>query len=157
METHTIISELKNHDIEYFITKSIKDIYIRIYNKGIISIIIWYGDIGGVEISSSMVDIEDRVEVGVLVLRYVRSHSGYHPVIMPSSFREKVDFKRMIINVSNCMIDSGLIIESENGDKIFIMAASMPYTLTINAPISNISCEFSPEYPIEKYTIKKCK
>ena len=115
------------------------------------SVTLWHSDGTGLRIQSKMEDIAERIEVGVLEFSIVNEiQDGELQVELPKSFNARINVKKLAISQSGAITESGIIIETEKGEKITITAGVYPYTLAVKGVVS-MPHVFDPEYPLESY------
>ncbi len=97
---------------------------------------LWRSDGTGIRIHSGMIDIAERVEVGVL-------HFGFTSEFSPEelftkiapTFGPRVAVSKLIIAESGANVESGVILTADNGDEITIVCQrlSLPACRTWSA------------------------
>jgi hypothetical protein len=124
---------------------------------------LWRADGTGLQISSRMHDIAERLEIGVLKFDLVaaekkeprRSVMGarqlsFAKVDLPASFRSNNYVTKLVISEGGATADSGILITAGGGNEIVIVAGAMPYSLAIRGIFSRPRI-FEPAYDLERY------
>jgi hypothetical protein len=130
---------------------------VRFINARILSsVVLWWPDGTALEIQSDMVDVADRLEVGVLHFSAVRAlNKSYSEQVFEVSprFTEKLTVSRLLIKESGTTAESGIAFESNNGKRVIVVAGSAPFTLAVLG-ISDTLKQFQPEYELGGYAQK---
>jgi hypothetical protein len=106
-----------------------------------------------VEISSSMHDIGERAEVGVLRFAIGKDQKRFGLEIdLPPAFGAITAIDKLVIVEQQVMAESGLVLRNVNGEEIVIVASAFPFVLAISVPWATRLPEFDPEYDLEEYT-----
>lgn len=121
-------------------------------HKRPISITFWTKDEKGIEIRSSMKNIGDRTEIGVLSFNprdpKIRNDEIFFPA--PKSFTGEHEISKLTIRELDAIAESGIAIRSSINSEIFVVAGANPFTLAIKG-VSDEPYFFEPEYPLQAY------
>jgi hypothetical protein len=118
---------------------------------GCLTVTLWLTSGEGFRLASSMHDLADGIEVGVLQLELV-----VHPqpeeasVDLPWSFRNGGSISRLVIEQRGFRAESGLLLRSGEGDEIVIVSAAFPYHLYLSGAHTPPQ-EVTPEYSFSRY------
>lgn len=129
-------------------------IYLVGFLKRPTSVILWGGDGLGLKIKAEMFDIAERQERGILSFSEVKSSDvesiDLLEVKIPKIFASDLMCAKLIANELNTTLESGVLFESSDNQKIIIVAGMAPYTLAIHGLIE-IPHIFEPEYELHDY------
>lgn len=106
-----------------------------------------------ISISSQMIDVAERDEVGRLMIKRVPGIPGLceQRVRLPEGSRS---IAKLISTEADLQIESGLEIQWEGGQMLVVVSNAMPCTLAIAAPFYPNN-NFEPEYELSRYTRQK--
>jgi len=107
-------------------------------------------DGSGLRFSVVMVDLAERVEVGVLSIE--SAEKNYFPeelFALPPTFQQKLLPERLVLETDYGSIDSGLVLTASDGDQLVLVSGVYPYTIEVKASFA--AGRFEPEYRIDKY------
>lgn len=117
-----------------------------------IAITLWRPDASGLHIQSTMHDLANRIEVGVLHFTLVESVGAEELVVgLPSSFVNGLKATKLVIAEGGSIAESGVLLEATDGRQIAIVAGASPYTLAISG-VFDMPHMFEPEYPLNSYS-----
>lgn len=108
------------------------------------------GDGSGLRFSIVMVDLAERVEVGVLNIE--SAERNYFPkelFALPLKFQQRLSPERLVLETDYGSIDSGLVLTASDDDQLVLVSGVYPYTIEVRAPFSE--GRFEPEYSLDKY------
>ncbi len=118
---------------------------------------LWDSRQQGLRIRSSMYDVAERMEVGVLCFEMAKKpHSKEVFYSLPKSFSKGTKLQKFVIEESGYVLESGLRIEAGNGDNIVIVPNAMPFSLAIHCTGIELN-GFEPEYDLEEYELKELR
>ncbi|MEP6342623.1 MAG: hypothetical protein ABJ275_04850 [Maricaulaceae bacterium] len=128
--------------------------FLKDKNRWISSITLWDNHNVGLRIKPVMNDLAERLEVGSLSFDHVMVADKRDEFFdLPEGYSKGSLPKKMTLNESGHVIESGIIITEPNGTQILIVPNAMPYTLAIRC--SEITSKFfEPEYALEDYIIQ---
>lgn len=107
----------------------------------------------GLRIQSEMHDLAERIEVGVLSFDLVSAPvDGEKIVNLEPPFLQPLHFSKLVLNESGKNVESGLLIRSNGGGEILIVASSYPYYIAVHGVLS-LPHIFEPEYPLNRYQV----
>jgi hypothetical protein len=111
---------------------------------------LWHSDGTGIRIHSEMVDIADRLEVGVLHFHHivVSAHAEVSAKL-PWTLGTVVAVSKLVIAESGSLAESGIVIATEVGELV-VVANAFPCNLAIHG-LPLITETFEPEYPLNSY------
>lgn len=115
----------------------------------------WRSNGSWLTVCSSMHDISDRLEVGILTFEMGTTEPTNEPAVVdmkPSPF-VPVDIKKLIIRDEDVVAESGIRLSSKDGKVITIAAGGFPYSLAIAGVRDEIANIFTTEYEIGKYEV----
>lgn len=149
--------------MKYFCFSGESEIALREISCGLVGVAIgWFegqatdivfGLLSGrsVRVVNRMHDVAERFEVGVLdfVIDVVEG-GGCNFIELPSDFREMLSIERLVFDDSDVCAESGLIINSCRGNRIVVVAAATPCTLSVDVPGGDFDVPES-EYPLDAY------
>ncbi|HEY3769317.1 MAG TPA: hypothetical protein VGN44_11650 [Candidatus Angelobacter sp.] len=100
-----------------------------------------------------MHDLAERLEVGVLCfdLVFAPAH-GEKIVDLDSTFLQPLRVSKLVLSELGKSVESGLLIQSNGGEEILIVASAFPCFLAIRGVLS-LPHIFEPEYPLNRYQI----
>lgn len=141
------------HDLAQRLSRPIDRASVNIDEHGKpYAVTLWHSDGTGLRIRSRMCDIAERCEVGVLDFSIVTSAvKDEKTVSFPAAFYSGTKASKLVVSESGVNAESGLILESSDGQEIVIVAGVFPYSLAISC-LSSTPHGFEPEYPLETYT-----
>jgi len=114
---------------------------------------LWRADGTGLRIKSSMHDLAERVEVGVLMFNFIDAIPDGEKIIdLPEEFNQENSILKLSIIESGFKAESGIIIKGMNDLKIIVVAGVMPYSIAINGLYDGPRM-FEPEYQIKNYIV----
>ena len=117
-----------------------------------ISVTLWHSDGTGLLIQSTMRDVAERREVGVLDFAIAGvAEDDEKNLDIPASFISGVKASKLVINESGKTAESGIVLEASDGQEIVVVAGAYPYSLAVSS-LSSMPHGFEPEYPLETYT-----
>jgi hypothetical protein len=153
-ETHSLSAELKTDVVRATLGSLVDFPHV---------LTLWRADGTGLQISSRMHDIAERLEIGVLEFALVaaemkepkRSVTGvrqlsFAKVDLPTSFHNNNHVTKLVISEAGTTADSGILITAADGNEIVIVAGVMPYSLAIRG-IFSAPRIFQPEYDLKCY------
>lgn len=115
------------------------------------AVTLWRGSTAGTRIESSMHDLAERIEVGVLSATRVDAPAEKDVFIeVPSEFSGHLKLTKLLIDVQSMRLESGLVLTSQGGRELVIVAGAYPYSLAIHG-LGDAHHRFEPEYPLDKY------
>lgn len=107
----------------------------------------------GFRFSVTMVDLAERIEVGVLGIESAKN--GYRPEVefdLPKEFCGALRAERLVLRTEHGSVDSGLVLVANGGEEIVMVSGAYPYTISVKArPAVSTPWSFEPEYSIENY------
>lgn len=104
-----------------------------------------------VRVVNRMHDVAERFEIGVL--DFVIDGAGCDDEFfreLPSDFREMLGVERLVWEDSNVYAESGIVIHSCRGNRIVVVAAATPCTLSVDVLGEGFGISES-EYPLDAY------
>lgn len=107
------------------------------------------------QVYSSMHDVSDRLEVGVLAFEMVASEPMNEESVVdiqPSPF-VPIDIEKLTIRDEDVVAESGIKLSSKDGRVITVAAGAFPCTLAIAGVRDEVQNIFNPEYEIDKYQV----
>jgi hypothetical protein len=108
------------------------------------------GDGSGLRFSIVMIDLAERMEVGVLSIESAKMDYVPEKLFeLPPQFQQKLIPERLVLATEYGKIDSGLVLTAVNGDELILVSGVYPYTIEVRAPFAK--GRFEPEYRIDKY------
>jgi hypothetical protein len=109
----------------------------------------------GLRFSVEMVDLAERLEVGVLHVDEATDEcQPDKKIALPVELTGDLGVERLVFKVGGKEIDSGLVITAKDGAEIIIVSGVFPCTVEVKmTPASGIA-RFEPEYEIERYERK---
>jgi hypothetical protein len=103
----------------------------------------------GIQFKNNMIDLDDRLEVGELILAKTITINGTVKKIQLNNPFKINSISALLLNIKNKKIMSGIKIQGTDEEYILIIAADSPHSLVIKAPFySSIGV---PEYSIDEY------
>lgn len=107
----------------------------------------------GLRISSRMIELSDRLEVGVLCVDEI--DQGYLPDLklqLPVEFTGHFNAERLVLENEHGKFESGISLSTKRGDELIIIPGAYPYTLEVRMTLVLMGPErFDPEYPLNEY------
>lgn len=142
-------------DLQQF-DKPIVRCSIRFLSKGIPqAITFWNANGEGILIQSEMIDLKERVEVGVVVLS-TSSALALGEIEIPGErfIGKALKPFSLVVEEAGHTIESGLCLRfgSDFADKLVVVAGACPYSIAIDGLTSLSVPRFVPEYPMERYS-----
>lgn len=117
-----------------------------------ISLTLWRSDGSGIRIQSRMHDLGERIEVGVLDFSLVQSlDMGEQVFELPASFSGPIKPAKLVIMEAGVDVESGVVLESIDGQQLIVTAGANPYTLAVKGIVA-VPNTFEPEYPLNEYS-----
>lgn len=117
-----------------------------------ITLTLWRHDGTGLRIRARMHDIADRIEIGVLDFSLADSADADETFVdLPSSFSGPIQVSRLIIIEAGMTAESGVVLETSDGNRIVVTAGANPYTLAVKGVVDTPHV-FEPEYPLNRYS-----
>lgn len=107
----------------------------------------------GLKFSTSMVDLADRLEVGVIrVDKILPDNLVDKEIASPADLAGSLKCEKLVIETDFGLIESGVLFTGQNEHQVVIVAGAFPYTVevAITSTVFGMS-EFDPEYPIDEY------
>jgi len=134
------------------LSKPIKRMSIRSAVPGkAISATLWHPDGTGLRIQSTMHDVAERREIGVLDFAIVAAAGNDEKSFdIPASFSGGAKASKLVINESGTNAESGVVLKASDGQEIVVVAGAFPYSLAISG-VSSMPLGFEPEYSLESY------
>jgi hypothetical protein len=115
------------------------------------TVTLWLTSGEGFRLTSSMQNLADGIEVGVLKLELVlHPVQGEASVDLPWSFRNGGSISKLSIEQSGVRAESGLLLRSGEGDEIVILPATFPHRLYVGG-VNKAPQQVTPEYNISRY------
>ena len=113
---------------------------------------LWRSDGTGIRIHSEMVDLAERIEVGVLHFDCVVSPSADEVFAeLAPAFGTGFTVSKLVIAESGASVESGIVLTARSGDEIVVVANAFPCNLAIRG-VPSITEIFEPEHPLDTYT-----
>ena len=113
---------------------------------------LWRPDGTGIKIHSEMVDLAERIEVGVLHFDCVESPAADEVFAeMKPAFGGGVMLSKLVVVDSGASVESGIVLTARSGDEIVVVANAFPCNLAIRG-VPSITEIFEPEHPLDTYT-----
>lgn len=118
---------------------------------GCLAVTIWLTSGEGFRLTSSMHDLTDGIEVGILKLELL-----LHPqpeeasVDLPWSFRNGGSISKLVIEQRGIRAESGLLLRSRDGEEIIIVPATSPHRLYVEG-VDSLAGQAMPEYSLKRY------
>lgn len=118
---------------------------------GCLAVTIWLTSGEGFRLTSSMHDLTDGIEVGILKLELL-----LHPqpdeasVDLPWSFRNGGSIAKLVIEQRGVRAESGLLLRSRDGEEIIIVPATSPHRLYVEG-VDTPARQVMPEYSLSRY------
>lgn len=113
---------------------------------------LWRSDGTGIRIHSEMVDLAERLEVGVLHFDCVVSPSANEVFAeIAATFGNGLTVSKLVIVESDASLESGIVLAAGSGEEIVVVAHAFPCNLAIRG-VPSITEIFEPEYPLNRYT-----
>lgn len=138
------------------LTKPIVRCSIRFLSENVPqAITFWDAEGKGITIQSEMIDLAERIEVGVVVLSMsVALASGEIEMQGERFFGKAVEPLSLVVEEAGHAVESGLCLRYGEGrsDELVIVAGECPYSIAIDGLTSGGAPRFAPEYPMERYT-----
>jgi len=130
----------------------IKSISVEFLQRWPQRVTLWRSDGTGIRIHSEMVDLAERIEVGVLHFDCVVSPSAREifAEISPA-FTTALTVSKLVIVESGANVESGIVLGTGSGEEIVVVANAFPCNLAI-CGLPSITEIFEPEYPLDGYT-----
>lgn len=115
------------------------------------AVTLWHDSTAGTRIESAMHDLAERIEVGVLSATRVDAPAEKDVLIeMPSEFSGHLKLTKLLIDVQSRRLESGLVLTSQSGRELVVVAGAYPYSLAIHG-LGDANHRFEPEYPLNSY------
>jgi hypothetical protein len=113
---------------------------------------LWRSDGTGIRIHSEMIDVAERIEVGVLHFSdaFAPSADGSFAKIA-LTLGPHIAVSKLIIAESGAIVESGVILAADNGDEIVIVPNAFPCFLAVRG-VPSVVPIFEPEYPLDRYS-----
>ena len=107
----------------------------------------------GLRFSIVMVDLAERLEVGVLhVEEATRTYSPQHEAPLPVELGTKLHVERLVIRTGQGDVESGVVLTTPRGGEVIIVSGAYPYSVQVKMkPGSTTPLRFEPEYKIDQY------
>ncbi len=118
---------------------------------GCLAVTIWLTSGEGFRLTSSMQNLTDGIEVGILKLELL-----LHPqpdeasVDLPWSFRNGGSIAKLVIEQRGIRAESGLLLRSRDGEEIIIVPATSPHRLYVEG-VDSLAGQAMPEYSLSRY------
>jgi hypothetical protein len=118
---------------------------------GCFAVTLWLTSGEGFRLASSMHNLTDGIEVGVLQLELVVNPlPDEASVDLPWSFRNGGSISKLSIEQRGSRADSGLLLRSGEGDEIVIVSAAFPNHLYVGG-VDTPPQQVTPEYSFSRY------
>lgn len=115
------------------------------------AVTLWHNSTAGTLIESAMHDLAERIEVGVLSATRVDVPAEKDVFIeVPSEFSGHLKLTKLLIDVQSRRLESGIVLTSQNGRELVVVAGAYPYSLAIHG-LGDAYHRFEPEYPLDNY------
>jgi hypothetical protein len=114
---------------------------------------LWRAGGTGLRIQSQMYDLAERLEVGVLCFDLVSAPADGEKIMdLEPAFLQPLRVSKLVLSELGKNIESGLLIQSNSGREILIVASAFPCNLAVRGVLSPPYI-FDPEYPLDRYQI----
>ena len=115
------------------------------------AVTLWHNSTAGTLIESAMHDLAERIEVGVLSATRVDAPAEKDVFIeVPSEFSGHLKLTKLLIDVQSRRLESGIVLTSQSGRELVVVAGAYPYSLAIHG-LGDAHYRFEPEYPLDNY------
>ena len=115
------------------------------------AVTLWHNSTVGTRIESAMHDLAERIEVGVLSATRVDVPAEKDVFIeVPSEFSGHLKLTKLLIDVQSRRLESGIVLTSQSGRELVVVAGAYPYSLAIHG-LGDAHYRFEPEYPLDNY------
>jgi hypothetical protein len=134
------------------LTQGISRVSIQADPNGLpFAVTLWHNSTAGTRIESAMLDLAERIEVGVLSATRVDAPTEKDVFIeVPSEFSGHLKLTKLLIDVQSRRLESGLVLASQSGRELVVVAGAYPYSLAIHG-LGDANHRFEPEYPLDNY------
>lgn len=114
------------------------------------------GDGTGLRYSVVMVDLAERLEVGVIHVEEIgNSYRPEQEFLLPSELTTALCAQRLVMDTEHGSVDSGLVLTAHDGGEIVIVSGAYPFTVEVMmTPTLPGSRPFEPEYSLDDYERK---
>jgi hypothetical protein len=124
--------------------------FIKVHELLVTDFILYRDDGSGLRFSNRMVNLAERLEVGVLhIQRASSNHKPKELIKLPTDYFQGLSPQKLVLNTEFASLESGLVLTTNKGTEIVIVAGASPYTVAVKADF--ISTKFEPEYSINTY------
>lgn len=125
--------------------------------QAINSVTFWRSKDAGMKIASTMHDIGERLEVGVLRIEVVDWRPEYMQVTrpLPSEFCGSIEVEKLVGCHGSIEFESGLLLRSAKGNVIALVAAAHPYMIALSGLLEQKF--WVPEYDLDFYRNEKLR
>jgi hypothetical protein len=118
---------------------------------GCFTVTLWLTSGEGFRLTSSMHDLGDRIEVGILKVELVvQPLQDEASVDLPWSFRNGGSISKLAIEQSGTRAESGVLLRSGEGDEIIILPAAFQHRLYVGG-VDAAPQQVTPEYNLSRY------
>ena len=115
------------------------------------AVTLWHHSTDGTRIESAMHDLAERIEVGVLSATRVDAPAEKDVFIeVPSDFSGHLKLTKLFIDVQSTRLESGMVLTSQSGCELVVVAGAYPYSLAIHG-LGDAHHRFEPEYSLDNY------
>jgi hypothetical protein len=108
------------------------------------------------EIWSEMHDVAEQLEIGVLQIQMVSREEAPSRVFFTNENFQTPEFagenrvEKLIIQEEDCVAESGIVITTQGGKQIVVVANAYPCCIAIRG-VTNLDAKFDPEYKLDLY------
>ena len=134
------------------LTQGIRRVSIQADPNGLpFAVTLWHNSTAGTRIESAMHDLAERIEVGILSATRVDAPAEKDVFIeVPSEFSGHLKLTKLMIDVQSRRLESGIVLTSQSGRELVVVAGAYPYSLAIHG-LGDAHHRFEPEYPLDNY------
>ncbi|WP_373504371.1 hypothetical protein [Aestuariivirga sp.] len=141
-----------NSSLREELSKSPERISVLMFSLGFpLSVVLWHSTNSGIRIASCMHDVGFRHGIGVLQFAMATTPLiGEEEVDNPLSGETTLIVRKLVYRDETVRAESGLILSTENGREIRVVAGAMPYTLAVGGIALGHRGD-EPEYDVSEY------
>lgn len=115
------------------------------------AVTLWQNSTAGTRIESTMHDLAERTEVGVLSATCVHAPAENDVFIeVPIEYSGHLKLTKLLIDVQSTRLESGIVLTSQGGRELVVVAGAYPYSLAVHG-LGDAHHRFEPEYPLDNY------
>lgn len=112
---------------------------------------LWHRSGAGTRITSTMHDVSERIEVGVLSATRVDAPLDDEEFFgAPTEFSVSLNLTNLFVDVERYRLESGFILTGRGGRELVIVSGAYPYSLALGG-FGDAPHRFEPEYPLDDY------